>query len=423
MKLLNKTTYYLSILLLPLITVWAFVFYYAMLDEIYDSLDDGLENQKDVLIGRLPTEPVLLNQNDFNIDNHTFTPISKKEYKHFKDTYRDTLIYVQSEDDFEAMRIYTSAIKHDSSYYKLNVITSMVEEDDLIESLITYLLGLYIILIVSILILNNLLLKRLWKPFYSLINQLRTFKIENNTSIVIPKSNIEEFQLLNTAVNTLLQKSTYSFIAQKQFIENAAHELQTPLAITINKLELFLENTTLNSKQLETIGTALDNLGRLTRLNKSLLLLSKIENQQFSQEETINFNTITERIASDFEDLATHKNISLEIITLNNLSLTINEDLAIIMLTNLIKNALVHGTKNSTVTIQIQSDSWRISNYGILHSLDKNILFTRFKKASSNKKSTGLGLAITKAIAVKYNIDINYNFNDTHIFTLNFPKN
>jgi len=380
MKLLNKTTYYLSILLLPLITVWAFVFYYAMLDEIYDSLDDGLENQKDVLIGRLPTEPVLLNQNDFNIDNHTFTPISKKEYKHFKDTYRDTLIYVQSEDDFEAMRIYTSAIKHDSSYYKLNVITSMVEEDDLIESLITYLLGLYIILIVSILILNNLLLKRLWKPFYSLINQLRTFKIENNTSIVIPKSNIEEFQLLNTAVNTLLQKSTNSFIAQKQFIENAAHELQTPLAITINKLELFLENTTLNSKQLETIGTALDNLGRLTRLNKSLLLLSKIENQQFSQEETINFNTITERIASDFEDLATHKNISLEIITLNNLSLTINEDLAIIMLTNLIKNALVHGTKNSTVSIQIQSDSWRISNYGILHSLDKNILFTRFKE-------------------------------------------
>lgn len=423
MKLLNKTTYYLSILLLPLITVWAFVFYYAMLDEIYDSLDDGLENQKEVLIGRLKTEPKVLKQNDFNKDNHIFTSISKKEYKHFKDIYRDTLIYVQNEDDFEAMRIYTSAIKHESSYYKLDIITSMVEEDDLIESLVAYLLGLYIILIASILILNNLLLKRLWQPFYNLLNQLRTFKIENNTSIIIPKSNIEEFQLLNTAVNTLLKKSTDSFIAQKQFIENAAHELQTPLAITINKLELFLENTTLSDTQLEAIGTALDNLGRLTRLNKSLLLLSKIENQQFINEETINFNTLTENIVSDFGDLAKHKKMSLEIITLNELNFKINEDLAVIMLTNLVKNALIHGKKNDTITITIQSHLWRISNYGAARSLNQNLLFTRFKKASSDKKSTGLGLAITKAIAIKYNFDISYHFKNLHIFTLNFPKN
>lgn len=422
MKLLNKTTYYLSILLLPLITVWAFVFYYAMLDEIYDSLDDGLENQKEVLEQRLKTEPNILQYNNVNTNNYVFSELNKKEYKHFKETYRDTLIYIKSEKDLEAMRIYSSAIKHNDAYYKLDIITSMVEEDDLIESLITYLLALYVVLIVSILILNNLLLKRLWQPFYNLLNQLRKFKIENNTSIIIPKSNIEEFQLLNTAVNTLLEKSTDSFIAQKQFIENAAHELQTPLAITINKLELFIENTDLNANQLEAIGTALDNLNRLARLNKSLLLLSKIENQQFIKEDTINFNTLTKKIVSDFEDLATHKNMRFKIKSSTELQFKINEDLANIMLTNLIKNALVHGKKEAVVTIEMRSNMWRILNYGVPQRLEHQLLFTRFKKASSNKKSTGLGLAITKAIVNKYNISIDYEFKEAHIFTLNFPK-
>ncbi|WP_449374889.1 sensor histidine kinase [Bizionia saleffrena] len=409
-------------LLLPLITVWAFVFYYAMLNEIYDSLDDGLENQKDILIGRLKTEPNIIEHRNVKKNNHVFTPINKKKHKHFKENFRDTLIYVQSEDELEAMRIYSSAIKHNNAYYKLDIITSMVEEDDLIESLITYLLGLYVILILSILILNNLLLKRLWKPFYHLIAQLQTFKIEDNTPITLPKSNIEEFKLLNTAVNTLLQKSTHSYSAQKQFIENAAHELQTPLAITINKLELFLENTPLNDKQLKDIGTALDNLGRLTRLNKSLLLLSKIENQQFVNVETIPFNTLTEKVIADFEDLANHKNMRLQIKASNDLNFKINQDLAVIMLTNLVKNALVHGKRNNTITITIQSHMWSIINYGTPHQLDQNLLFTRFKKTTTNTKSTGLGLSIAKAIATKYAIELNYDYNDAHIFKLTFPK-
>ena len=115
--------------------------------------------------------------------------------------------------------------------------------------------------------------------------------------------------------------------------------------------------------------------------------------------------------------------MSIDIITSNELNFKINEDLAIIMLTNLVKNALIHGKKNDTITITIQSHKWRISNYGILHSLNQNLLFTRFKKATSNKRSTGLGLAITKAIAIKYNIDISYHFKNLHIFTLKFPKN
>jgi two-component system OmpR family sensor kinase len=94
MKLLNHTSKYLAILLVPLITIWAVIFYYAMLDEIYDSLDDGLENQKILLLQRLPSNPQLLEHTDLGLWNHSITPITKNFHDNFKERYTDTLMYM-----------------------------------------------------------------------------------------------------------------------------------------------------------------------------------------------------------------------------------------------------------------------------------------------------------------------------------------
>ena len=273
MKLLNYTTKYVSLLLLPLITIWAIAFYYAMLDEIYDSLDDGLENHKILLIKRANENPAILNNTDFNKHVYTFKSISENEYLDFNDSYRDTLMYMYNEDDFEPVRIFESKLKHDLGFYKVKIITSMIEEDDLISDMFKYLISLYVLLLVSILFLNNILLKKIWKPFYYSISQLKNFKIEKENKIITKPSSIDEFQLLNDTITKLIKKSSDSYIEQKHFIENASHELQTPLAISINKLELFLENHPLNKDQTKSLASILDNLNRLTRLNKSLLLL------------------------------------------------------------------------------------------------------------------------------------------------------
>jgi len=423
MKLLNYTSKYLALLLLLLISIWAVLFYYAMLDEIYDSLDDGLENQKFLMVERAAEDPSILSQNDPEFKKHiyNFTPISHENYQNFKESYRDTLMYMLNEKDYEPVRVYESAAVYGDKYYKLKIITSMVEEDDLVQHLAAYLIGLYLILLVSILFLNNLLLKRIWKPFYSLIDQLRKFKIEKGIPIVTQESPIEEFNLLNKTVEKLTQKSTDSYIAQKQFIENASHELQTPLAISINKLELLLENTDLTKNHSEDLTTILDNLGRLTRMNRSLVLLSKIENKQFELEEEVDFAILTKHIVADFEDLAEHRNMKIKIISNHFLKYQINEDLAIVLLLNLVKNALVHGEKGSKIKIDIQPNSLQISNFGDPESIDKASIFQRFATASNSKKSTGLGLAIAKAIANRYSINLSYNFNETHNFLLEFP--
>ncbi|APQ17280.1 sensor histidine kinase [Maribacter hydrothermalis] len=421
MKLLNHTTKYFAILLIVLISIWAVIFYFAMLDEVYDSLDDGLENQKELIIRAVNDNPYLLQDTEFGVNNYTIKNTQLGAHTNFKDSYRDTIMYMQNEDEYEPIRMLESTFKQGDSYYKIKLITSMVEEDDQIENLFKYLVGLYLLLILSIVVLNNLVMKKVWKPFYMLIDRLKGFRIEKDDPITSVPTTIDEFNLLNQSVERLTEKSRDSYVAQKEFIENAAHELQTPLAIAINKLELLLEKNDLSGIQSQEVGSVLDNLTRLTRLNKSLLLLSKIDNKQYLEEETIDFNELIKNVTTDFSDFATHKNMRLNVVANANIRYTMNTDLAIIMMTNLIKNAIIHGQAGKEIDIVIDEGKISLKNFGIATVLDTNSLFKRFKKTSANSRSTGLGLAISKAITDKYHLILEYSFTEKHNFTLIFP--
>ena len=421
MKLLNYTSKYFAWLLFFVLTGWAVIFYFQMLDEIYDSMDDGLENQKMLVIKNTSEKDSILIKSDFGDGYYTLNPISEKSALRFKDSYRDTLMYMQNEQDYEPVRLLESVFKQNDQYYKVKVITSMVEEDDLIEDLLFSILWLYLGLILSILILNNLILKKVWNPFYKLLENLRNFKIEKDQKIDLEDSKIEEFNTLNEDIKNLISKSVRSYQSQKQFIENASHEIQTPIAIAINKLELLLEDNNLEEKQASKLISAIENLERLSRFNQSLLLLAKIENKQFPETQEINLNELTQDILNNFEDLIVHKNARLKVDSKEQLILSINPDLAQILLTNLIKNAIIHNPDSGLIRISIDSKSWRISNPGD-ESLDQKYLFTRFQKVKDSSRSSGLGLAIAKAIANLYNLDLFYEFQDAHIFKISISE-
>ena len=423
MKLLNYTTTYFAFLLLLIITVWALIFYWQMLDEIYDSMDDGLENQKMLVIQKAIKDPSILQKTNFDDGYYTFRKVTKSDkILSHRDQYRDTTMYMLNEDDFEPVRLLESIFRHEDEYYKVKVITSMVEEDDLIEDLFYSILWLYIGMVVSILLLNNFLLKKVWHPFYDLLRKLKNFNIESDQEIHYAETNIEEFKLLNKNVDRLLKKSRESYVNQKQFIENASHELQTPLAISINKLELLLESEHLNEKDISLLADGIQNLERLSKFNKSLLLLSKIENRQFENIETLDINQVLQEIIDSLEDLADLRKINIEFEQQQQLFFEGNKELIFILYVNLIKNAIIHSSKNNRIYINVAQNEVVIQNEGE-HSLNTAVIFQRFYKKSGVKSSTGIGLALAKAIADKYELGLHYQFREGHLFITKFPVN
>ena len=420
MKVLNYTTSYFAVVLLVLISLWAIVFYYAMLDEIYDSIDDGLDNQKGLIIQRAGVDTSILRKAGFDEAGYNIRPIDAAYARRFHDVYVDTMMFMHNEQDFEPVRLLRTIFRHNNQYYQMQVVTSMVEEDDLIRELITALIWLYTGLVISILLLNNFLLKRIWRPFYHLLKQLKNFRLERPSDIVTKPTGIDEFKLLNDTIQRLIRSNVDAYNSQKHFIENASHELQTPLAISINKLEALAESNRLTPQDLQLLSSALDNLQRLTRLNKSLLLLSKIENRQFVAAEDINLNELVKKIVADFADQLTFSKLTLDVDEQGTAMVQMNAELAAVMITNIIKNAIIHNQAGGSIKIVLQGRAITISNTGKAGAMNQQNLFTRFNTEEHSSNSTGLGLAIVKAIVDLHSFKISYTYTDTHILTISF---
>lgn len=420
MKLLNYTSVYFAGILLIIISIWAAIFYYAMLDEIYDSIDDGLDNQKGLVIQKAATDTSVLHKNDFDESDYAIREIPAAGASGFYDRYIDTIMYMQNEKSDEPVRLLKTVFAQNGRYYELQVATSMVEEDDLIKQLFYSVLWLYCGLITTIVLFNNFLLKKIWRPFYRLLKRLKKFRVDQPEPVTIEKTSVDEFRMLNETIRKLLQRNIDIYNSQKDFIENASHELQTPLSISINKLEALAEKSSLPPGELGLLSAALDNLERLTRLNRSLLLLSRIENKQFAEESPVDIGRIARQIVDDFSDQSSFNQLQVTIAETQPCIQQMNADLAAVLVTNLVKNAILHNQPGGFIHISIGKDQLSIENTGVGSALDEKKIFNRFHTGDLPSASTGLGLAIVKAITELYHYRVAYHYNQQHIITIFF---
>ncbi len=418
MKLLNHTLTYLSVAFFLVIGIWAAILYFNMLDEIYDSIDDGLENLKTLIIEKTRRDSTIIHTTDFRESNYAIREILPGQAHVARDVYLDSTRYLVNEDDYEPVRVLKTAFRAHGKSYELTIASSMVEEDDLISSLLYSIIWLYVILLAIILITNNILLKRIWKPFYSMLEHLKRFNLESPQPIPAPDTRVTEFRMLHESVTTLIDHATETFNNQKQFIENASHELQTPLAISINKLELLMETESRSEADVQEVTSVIRTLERLTKLNKTLLLLSKIENRQFQDRTLVNISDIIIRAVADLSDLADFKSVTVTIHREGNLVLDVNPELAVMLISNLLKNAIVHNEAEGIVNVVITSTAIAFENSGTPHPLDASQLFDRFYKVNASNTSTGLGLSIVKSIADYYGLILKYHFNGRHQFVV-----
>lgn len=422
MKLIHYTLRNLWIPLLVIFAIWGSIFYVLILHEVNDETNDWLENYKEIIIKSVLEDSSQLKDHDDILTRYYIRKVPKEEARLDKDEFYDSTVYIALEGEYEPVRVLrTYFMTADHTYYELKIETSTLEKDDMIETILGSMAILYLSLICCILIVIQYAFRKSFKPLYILLTWLKRFHVGKDYIPLNNPTRIEEFVILNKAVQESSRRSIEIYNKQKQFVENASHELQTPLAVCMNKLELLSEDSCCTEKQLEAISSMHRTLSNIIRLNKSLLLLSRIENKQFPDSIEIHINQLIKDILEDLSCIYEHKAIHLSLEEDEPLICSMNKSLATTLLLNLIKNAFVHNIEEGHIDIRITRRLLIIANTGSSGPLDPDNLFNRFSRQTSQKGSTGLGLAIVKSITELYNIQIIYTYEkERHQFKLTF---
>ena len=420
MKLFYRVLIHLLAGIFVVLSAWAFVFYWGMIEEVNDEVDDSLEDYSELIIMRsLAGKDLPSNDNGSN--NQYFLREVDAAYALSKESicYRDSMVYIDEKNESEPARILTTLFRDkDNRFYELSVYTPSIEKRDLKESIFYLLIGLFVILFVIILLINIWVFHRSMKPFYQLLEWLEHYRLGKNNEKLSIETHTTEFRKLNEAVSRYVAHSEEVFEKQKQFIGNASHELQTPLAICQNRLEMLLEDETLGEQQMSEIMKTYQTLEYLSKLNKSLLLLSKIDNHQFSEEKEVCLNEVLHRYMDDYQEVYAYRDITLTVEEEGELYWRMNETLAVVLITNLLKNSIVHNINKGSIRIVISSSGIRFGNTASGSALDASRVFDRFYQGSKKKEgSTGLGLAIVDAVCRHSSLKIRYRFEeDMHWF-------
>ena len=421
MKLLSYTYRKLALLLFLLMAVWGVLFYYAIIDEVVDETDDTLENYGEILMESALHDPSILETEGSLMSFYKFTPISEEEGRHYRQVFYDATVYIELEDEDEPVRVMCTAFRMpDGQYYELKLMISILERDDMVEAMLWYLGALFLLFLICTSIGIQLVLKGVFRPLHRLLDWLHCIQPGKEEPPLDNPTKIREFRQLSDAALDMGNRSYKAYEEQKQFIENASHELQTPLAIVRGKVELLAESEGMTEQQMEQLDEIYATLGRAVKLNKSLLLLSRIENGQYTEMEDVSVDEILDELLPDLMDIYEHKQVRLiRKREEQPFIIRCNHSLAQILVSNLVKNSLLHNREEGELQVLTTPTSLVIKNTGDV-PLDGEKLFRRFYHGMDGKKdSTGLGLAIARSIALSSSLKLTYEWQDgMHTFRL-----
>lgn len=329
--------------------------------------------------------------------------------------------YNRHEREEELVRQLNFYAKEGSQWYMVTVSKSLKGTDDLIQSIIIITVVTILLILAATFIVNRVVLRKLWQPFYDTLQRVNNFKLGKQEKLEFSPTAIDEFSIMNNTLQQAIMKAEEDYVLLKQFTENASHELQTPLAVIRSKLDILIQDEHLTAGQSNAVQSAYEALQKLSRMNQSLLLLAKIENRQFSETTLINMKELIEEKLSQFRELWQSKNIMVSSL-LGDASVTFNPMLADILLNNLFSNAIKHNIAGGIVNIELNDGGLIIRNTGLSKALDSTSLFTRFNKPDNAQDSHGLGLSIIKQICEVSGCTIDYSFegSETHVFSVSW---
>lgn len=420
-KLLQKSSRIFLLYALLLLVIAAPLFYVITESMYIEDADEALMLRKAEFFEYYDSkihQDDISNWNRLNRDNKILEWNGLASDSLFYTNYFDTL-----HNELEPYREMNFPITIDNTRYLYSARINLVESEDLIESIVWLFSFIVLLLITGIFLISRRLSITLWRPFYSTLEQIEKFELDKTELPLFASSSTEEFQRLNEAFDLLIKRNLSAYKDQKEFLENAAHELQTPLAVLQSKVDSLLQVENLTNDQAEAIDGVHSSISKLNRINKNLLLLSRIEYNGNDFSTKVNIRKILDANGSFFLEQAAQRNITIEITAQVDLVVNANTYLVESLVNNLIMNAIKHNFEGGFVVVTLNNQRMIVSNSSQDNELTREKLFQRFSKQGQETSGTGLGLSIVKKISEVFEWTIGYEYRDNmHLFTVDFEN-
>jgi signal transduction histidine kinase len=418
MKLLTKTS-------LHFITTFIIIFFAAGI-AFFQLIRITIDKKADAeLIHKIRSLRHSLTQDDISkypivdLNNEIkITPITW--FKGIDYKMRDTFFYDTSVKTYFPYRILSENTHIGLNFFRITATKSMNENNDLIEKITLAFTISSILFLLSIYFLNRFFFKSVWGGFFDSLEKIKNYDLANLSHIELNSSPVLEFQELNNVISGMIDRIEKDYAGLKEFSADLTHEIQTPLAVIRSKAEMMLQSPDLTDELSASVRAINANAAKLFKLNKALILLTKIENRQFEERQMTEIDKTIEIHLSHFSELMSMKSIEIEK-TIQPFRISAHPQLIDVLILNLLKNAFTHTAPGGKIRVFLTNGKFTVENSGSPLPIDGASLFERFVTAEPAKGSLGLGLAIVKKICEYYGYKAHYtHVEDMHRFEIEF---
>jgi two-component system, OmpR family, sensor histidine kinase QseC len=417
-KLLSKYNRINIVATIGIFLTGSVAFYFVLRHILIRQLDESLVTEQEEVVQyvkQFNKLPVVIQTDDQQVYFNQTSPVLKK--KKFYSLYKLNPI----EKHKESFRELHFSVLVNGTGYEVIVSKSQTGTEDLLQLIILVTIGMIALILITGFFINRTILSRIWKPFYQTIDKIKNYHLSAQQPLQLPPTLIDEFTLLNENISGMTVRTQREYKNLKEFTGNAAHEMQTPLAVIRTKLDLLMQNENLLAYYAQPVQEIEQAVHKLSRLYHSLLLLTKIENQQFELNESVQLDEIIKHKLNELTEITDAKKIVTNV-NLVPVSIIFHQQLAEILTGNLLNNAIRYNQENGILSITLTAREFTIANTSALPALDDKKVFQRFYRHTDTKQDgNGLGLSIVKQICDVAGFGLSYNFiNEQHIISVFF---
>jgi signal transduction histidine kinase len=417
MKLLARTT---AILLLyaSVVAVAGTFVYYTVIHRLYYAYVDRTLGRRKLRVElalrnelRTPADLAFWHRLDHNVE---FVPLNDQAARPPKaNVFQDRLMHNTLTGKQQLYRQVAGLEVFQGKPYRLEVRTSLLDGPALLGGIVGAGALLFGVLVGGMLLIQNVLARRYWRPFFATLGVLQQYKLDQHHAPTLPSTRIPEFKALNTAIGHVLGRHQRLYQRQREFAENAAHELQTPLAILRTKLDLLVQAPGLTEEQAGHIEPLLAVTQRLTHLSRSLLLLTHLDQQLFFATETVDLAAVVRTLLGQMSEQLAAGNIALSTELVPSLLVSANRSLIEILVSNLLSNAIRHNLPGGELRVVLTGQLFSVENTGRAQALPADQLFARLRPRPDRLPgSVGLGLPIARQICETCGFLLSYHYQE-----------